>query len=181
MTKFIGNCSNIIDWDEIVENLNTQQPAHSQVTYNRTESVLGIQSLYEVWDKAGYRIANDGGISTWEIFNPGTNFDPKIVDLFVKWAGLEKFTAAWISCIKPGEVSPWHWDVTDDLPTLNKSNFIRLHCHMQDPEPGHCIFLEDECLWQYKKGDVFQWKNRDIWHGGANCGLTPMYTFNFWL
>lgn len=180
MAKFIGNCANVIDWDEVIKSLKGQTPAHSSIPFNRNDPVPGIKSMYEIISAAGYHARNEGGSVGWEIYDPVVNFDSKIADMFAKWAGLPKFTAAWISCVNPGDVSPWHWDVTNDEPTLNKTEFIRLHCHMQDTTPGHCLFLEDKCYYDYKKGDVYQWRGRDIWHGGANCGLTPMYTFNFW-
>jgi hypothetical protein len=115
------------------------------------------------------------------MYLPETNFDKSVVEKFIEYVGMEKYTNAWISMVKPGDVAPWHWDITDDEKTLNETKeFDRYHCHMSPPSDGHVLIVDQHCLYNQEQGNVYKWPSRKSWHAGANCGLVPKYTFNVW-
>ena len=130
---------------------------------------------------AGYKMKHEGGNASWDMYLPGTNFDKDLVEKFCEWVGMESYINAWISRVKPGDVAPWHWDITDDEDTLNyKKQIKRFHCHISPPVPGHVLIIEEHCLYNQPQGAVWKWPSRTSWHAGANAGLAPKYLFNIW-
>jgi hypothetical protein len=184
MKQYIGNCSDVIDWNSILQSLATQEPGYVGPRHKKGDvKAIGIDDVATVWSNAGYVPIYNGGNAGWDMFLPGQNFSYDVVDKFAKFVGLDGCTNAWISRVNPGYVAPWHWDVTDDEATLDKKADIqRYHCHIQLPEStiGHTLILEDEFFYKEKQGAVYKWPSRKSWHGASNCGLTPLYLFNFW-
>jgi hypothetical protein len=181
MIEYFGNCSNIINWSSLVDSLKLQSPAYIGPRHKATDTIEGINEVAPLWINSGYKTIHEGGNAGWDMFLPGINFDRKIVETFAEWVGvnLDGPSYAWISRVNPGMMAPWHWDVTDDEDTL-KENSVRFHCHIIPPEPGHVFIVEDRCFYGQQVGDAFKWSDRKLWHGGANCGLSPKYMFNFW-
>lgn len=173
VVEYFGNCRTI-DWAKLIRSLEKQKPASTGTSYKRGDPVDGVDKMADLWEEAGY-----GNNASWDFFFPEVNFDKQIVLDFAKWAGVKKYTNAWISRVNPGHVAPWHWDATNDIKTLSKPTKMRLHCHMQAPQNGHCLFVEKHSFYREKKGSVYRWSSRNLWHGAINCGIKPMYTFNF--
>jgi hypothetical protein len=182
MAKYVGNCSEVIDWNSVIAELENQVPAYIGPRHDQGHNVPGVEEVAGPLRAAGYKMGHEGGNAQWDMFFPGTNFDPKIVDIFLEFVGLDGYTNCWISRVKPGDVAPWHWDITDDEVTLAKESkgMDRYHCHISPPTPGHILIVEDACLYLRRQGDTFKWPSRKSWHAGANAGLTPKYTFNLW-
>jgi hypothetical protein len=184
MPEYYGNCNNIIDWTTLVKSLKTQEPAYVGPRHKRGDkNALGIDEVAGVWEGAGYVPVYQGGNARWDMFFPGKNFSDDVVDAFAKFVGLSSYTNAWISRVNPGDVAPWHWDVTDDEVTLDAtSEIVRFHCHIQLPEEtiGHSLIVDDQCFYKEAQGSVYKWASRKSWHGASNCGPEPMYLFNFW-
>ena len=184
MKEYIGNCSGVINWDELIKSLESQEPGFVGPRHRRGDTkALGIDDVATVWENAGYVPIGDGGNAGWDMFLPGKNFSYDTVNAFAKFVGLDGCTNAWIARVNPGKVAPWHWDVTDDEATLDKkSEILRFHCHIQRPEDsiGHSLILEDEIFYREEQGAVYKWPSRKSWHGASNCGLKPFYTFQFW-
>lgn len=182
MVKYFGNCSSIINWDDLLNSIKDQEPSYVGPRHRYGDPAPGINEVATLWYNAGYKPITEGGNASWDMFMPGTNFDMDIVHKFAEFVGLDGYTNCWISRINPGYVAPWHWDVTDDEVVLSMKDCIRYHCHIQRPEDalGHALIVENSCLYGQEQGEVYRWPARKSWHGGANCGLKPMYTFNFW-
>lgn len=184
MLEYFGNCQTI-NWDSLVESVINQEPAYVGPRHRDDDDVPGIAEVANVWNTGGYKLREHGGNAQWDMFFPGQNFDPEIATQFAKYVGLESAETAyvWVSRINPGNVAPWHWDVTDDEVTLDLKDRVRYHCHIQRPEDtiGHTLIVEETCLYMPAQGSVYKWPSRKSWHGGSNCGPNPMYTFNFWV
>jgi hypothetical protein len=182
MVKYVGNCSEIIDWNKVIEDLANQEPAYVGPKHDVGHAVPGVEEVAGQLRNAGYKMAHEGGNARWDMYLPGVNFSRDIVEKFIDFVGLDGYTNCCISRVKPGDVAPWHWDITDDEETLIKEGrgMDRFHCHISPPTHGHIFIVEDECLYLRRQGDVFRWPERRSWHAGANCGLTPKYTFNLW-
>lgn len=178
MIKFIGNCSHIINWQEVVENLADQSPAYVGPRHRKDDPVQGISDIAELWDKAGYKLTENSGTAGWDMFFPKINFSESIVDKFSDFVGIDTVNA-WISRVNPGMVSPWHWDANDNEEKYKlMPDMLRFSCHISRPSPGHIFIIEDQCFYNQEQGNIYQWPSRKSWHGGANCGLTPKYLFN---
>jgi hypothetical protein len=178
MTKFIGNCGNIIDWQSIVDSLATQPPAYTGPRHRGTDEIIGIKEISKSWDTAGYRLAVDGGSAGWGMYFAGQHFEQSVVEKFAYFVGVEPVNA-WISRVNPGAVAPWHWDANDAEEEYAKlPDMVRFSCHVSKPQPGHVSIIEDVCVYNQEQGNVWQWPSRKSWHAGANCGLAPKYLFN---
>ena len=179
MCEYIGKCDTI-DWNALLETLKDQEPAYVGPRHRAGDPAPGIDDVAKMWDNAGYKMVVDGGSAGWDMLLPGINFPVEIALDFAKWVGLDNYTNCWISRIHPGNVAPWHWDVTDDEATLNKTVKHRYHCLINKPEPGHVLLVEDKAFYMGDQGSVWKWPDRKSWHGAANCGFTPWYSFHFW-
>lgn len=181
MLKHLGNCLHLINWNAVIDDLKSQECAFVGPRHDVGMDVPGVDEVAKPLRDAGYLMAHEGGNLRWDMFLPKKNFDEEIVFKFMEFVGMKEYTNAWISRVLPGDVAPWHWDVTDDENTLyaNK-NFDRYHCHISPPRPGHILIVEEHCLYNQPQGEVYKWPNRKSWHAGANAGLEPKYIFNIW-
>jgi hypothetical protein len=178
MIKFIGNCSDIIDWNTIVESLNEQSPAYIGPRHKGNDDIIGIQEISKAWNDAGYTLAINGGSAGWGMYFAGQHFDHSVVEKFASFVGINPINS-WISKISPGMMAPWHWDANDAEEEYSKMpDMIRVSCHVSQPAPGHISIIENKCLHNQAQGNTYQWPSRKSWHAGANCGLVPKYLFN---
>ena len=181
MLKFIGNCKNIIDWDNVIETINSRPCDYVGPRHDVDSQVNGVDDVVFPIKDAGYVFKQNGGNAGWNMYFPGDQFPFEVQDKFAEFVGIENILSCWISKVFPGDVAPWHWDITDDEPTLNSTHDIkRFHCHIDIPRDGHIFIVEDTCLYNQEQGNVWQWPSRKSWHAGANAGLTPKYLFNMW-
>lgn len=186
MIEFIGNCSSVIDWDEVITTLEQcghethPGPFHGP-THKEGDPIPLLDEVTNIWRDEGYKRVEDGGTVQWDMFFPGTHFDQSIVDKFVEFYKIEKYSSAWISRIWPGNQAPMHWDVNDDEEEyLKLPDRLRWHCHVSRPNFGHVFVCEDQAFYGRPQGDTFLWNTRRLWHAGTNCGLVPKYQFNLW-
>ena len=45
MSKYIGNCSHIIDWDSIIDGLKDMEPAYVGPRHKGTDNIIGISDI----------------------------------------------------------------------------------------------------------------------------------------
>jgi len=181
MLEYVGNCADLIDWAALIKDLEKQHSAYIGPRHDAGHAVPGVEEVAKPLREAGYKMKHEGGNASWDMYLANVNFDEEIVKKFMKFVGMQSYTNAWISKVKPGDVAPWHWDITDDEKTLNAmKEFDRYHCHISAPEPGHVLIVEDHCLYNQTVGATWKWPSRKSWHAGANAGLVPKYIFNIW-
>lgn len=179
--KYIGNTKNLIDWDSVIYSLKDQKPSHTgpDNSMDSPEGIVGFQEILDNWESVGVKPVRDGGTNNWDMFIPGVNFDREIVEKFCDFVNAD-VTFAWIANIHPGCMAHWHWDtsgkedVYDEIP-----NMVRYQCFINKPHPGHVFMAEDISFSNNAQGDVYQWPDRKLWHGGVNFGFEEKYTFHF--
>lgn len=181
MVTYVGICD-VIDWEQFIKDLENQTPGYVGPRHDVGHEVPGVEEVAKPLRDAGYKMADEGGNARWDMFLPGKNFDTEIVEKFCNWVGMSGFTNCWVSRIMPGDVAPWHWDITDHEETLDQESTDpdRYHVHMCKPQPGHISIIEDNCLYLQEQGATYKWPSRKSWHCGANAGLVPKYQFNIW-
>lgn len=181
MIAYLGTSNAVINWQELIDSLEKQEPAYVGPSHSRKDNIPGVHDVLDKWDTAGYVLQADGGTAGWDMFLPNKNFDIKIVDSFAKFVGMDSYNSAWVSRVNPGMMVPYHWDVHDhEEELIKKGNFKRWHCHMSLPTFGHAFFADNQCFYNQEQGAVYEWDDRRHWHGGINCGLVSKYVFNFW-
>jgi len=78
----------------------------------------------------------------------------------------------WYTKYMPGDMLPFH---TDDF-DFDSTDISRYVMMLQDMKLGHVFMYDNEILNNYRAGDVFEYPNRDIWHGACNMGFEPRMT-----
>jgi len=177
MIKNIGNCSSIINWDEVIKDCENTNPAYIGPSHGLEDNLPGLDEILDIWRTANYKTIDKGGTVGWDMFLPGKQFDYKVVEEFNKFFNIE-CTSLWISRIWPGRFAPIHWDVSDNedrLPGLK-----RYHCHIGKPKWGHIFIAGDQSFYNQPQGETYEWLDRKIWHAGTNCGVEPKYILNAW-
>lgn len=177
MTKFIGNCSNIINWDKVIEECENSNPAYVGPGKGMETDLPQLQEIKEIWSK-WYKRFDQGGTVAWDMFFPGEQWNAKAAEQFWEFTGITQPTAIWISRIWPGCFAPIHWDVQSNETDFHNNNYRRFHCHITSPKFGHFFVVDDNAFYNEKKGNVWEWNSRKSWHAGSNCGLEPKYLLN---
>jgi hypothetical protein len=178
MSKFFGNCNNIIDWSSIVGSFNEQPPAYIGPRHKKEDDIIGLSEIAKGWDDAGYVMEADGGSVGWGMYFAGQHFSNNIVTTFANYVGITP-VSTWVSCMYPGMFAPWHWDVNDQEDLYStQSDMIRFTCHISKPSAGHIFVVDGDYLYNQEQGNVYQWDSRKSWHCGANFGYEPKYLFN---
>ena len=181
MLKFIGNCNHLINWNEVIEDINNVAEAYVGPRHDVGQDIEGVDEVARPIRSAGYKFKAEGGNASWGMYFPGQQFSNDIANKFMEFVGMDSYINCWISKVYPGDVAPWHWDITDDERTLNAKGLQRrFHCHIDIPRPGHILIVEDTCFYNEAQGNVYQWPDRKSWHAGANAGLASKYLFNIW-
>jgi hypothetical protein len=181
MLKYVGNCSSLINWNEVIKDCENTQPHYVGPSHKRGDNLPGLDNILDMWDNAGVKTATHGGTVEWDMFLPGHQFDQEVVDNFCKFVGIDKYKSAWISRVNIGRMTALHWDVHDDEEQLSKVDGIRrFHCHIGKPDFGHVLIVENQCLYYQEQGSTYEWNNRKDLHAGGNSGFKPKYLFNIW-
>lgn len=77
--------------------------------------------------------------------------------------------------VMPGDVIPMHVD--QDM--HEGVTVTRYWMALQDYEDGHGFIVDGELITDYKKGDLFKFKDPAALHGSFNIGWTPRFTYNW--
>jgi len=171
--RFIGNSSEVIDWDQYVNLIECDQ-GRIRGTAQRDDIHHNpkVAELKNIWEVAGYTNNNAVGWIDYEI-------SQDIVDKFAFWAGMNPI-AGWITSVPPGYCVPWHPDYTDDEEKiLSNGEVFRFTCHIGKPRWGQVFVLEEHVFHMESQGNSYQWSDWQDWHGGLNMGLHSKLLFNF--
>ena len=186
MIECLGNTGNLIDWDSFISQLETIDPMVGyQYDEDRAESIdPAILDTQEAWTKAGYNIKDTSKNSpiAWEAWYSGLHFDNTIQDLICDMLNLTPVDHTMVTRLVPGRFAPWHWDIKNEetvarLESYNKP-IVRLHIHMNKPQPGHVFVVGDHCFYNEQQGSIYKWPSWRSYHAGANCGLVSKYQFS---
>jgi len=178
MIEYIGNSSEVINWDEVIAGLEKHEYESHPGKFQVPEHNLKLHEVIDPWIAAGYKPVEEGGSVQWDMFHPGVHFDQSVVDQFVSYFNITTYNTAWISRVKPGHVSPIHWDMNPDEDKILLRE--RWHAHIGKPAFGHVFVVEDTCLHSQPQGATYKWSDRRFWHAGSNIGLVHKYQFNLW-
>jgi hypothetical protein len=168
---YLGNCSNLINWDKIISGLENKSPDFIGPPNSKPE----LDPIQRLWDTAGYKGKSNGGTVEWQMYYAGNSFDRELVDKVIEFANIPHYTFAWISKIMPGYCAAPHYDQME-----SDKKIYRVHVHIEDAEMGHVFYVGNEYITNYKKGDTYIWNNPHAWHGGMNCGFKPKYMLNIY-
>ncbi len=176
--KLIGNTGEKILWDSVVEQCAKHQG--QTLVYNRGSfpNTEDFDKMDQMMQSAGYQYGTDA--VEWTNFFPGEHFDQIVADTFAKIVGATPWMV-WISRVRPGKMTPWHWDAHQAISEFKKlPNPVRYTCYIQKPHDGHVSIVADTVIYKPEQGSIYQWPTCYSWHAGLNCGYADKYMFNFW-
>jgi hypothetical protein len=178
MKTLIGNCEAVFNCDDLLTEISKHcvEPSHGHME-------LGMDNYYYVdYQKQTQTLKNAGYDSTtveYRHYQAGKHFDIKYQDLFGRLVSAEPLMC-WISEIRPGKCTPWHWDINPWEKEHEKlGSLVRYFCFLSKPAAGHVFLVEDECYYMEKQGSVYQYNDIHAWHAGANVGLMPKFLLTF--
>lgn len=170
--EYAGNCSHLIDFDNLLKHLENTTPDAIGPTASSDDA--DIKEVTDLWNNLGYKIASLGGTVEWKMYFPNKGFAEDIVNTITNYANI-KYNTAWVSRVDPGYCVAPHFDrmPKDVVP-------YRAHVHITDAQIGHIFYVGDTYMTNYKKGDIFIWKDPNAWHAGSNIGRTNKYMLNLY-
>jgi hypothetical protein len=84
----------------------------------------------------------------------------------------------WFLKLKPGMGQPWHKDYLMDGKYKETKRYWMA---LQDYEPGHLFIYEDRVLIDYKKGDLYEYTDVNVYHTSTCLGRRTRLTLNMTL
>jgi hypothetical protein len=112
-------------------------------------------------------------------YKPKIHFDNLYVDMFADFVNIHPLMC-WISEIRPGKCTPWHWDINPNEYEHKKlGNLVRFFCFLSKPAPGHIFVTKDDCYYNEAQGSIYQYSHIHEWHAGSNVGLIPKFLLTF--
>jgi hypothetical protein len=172
--KFITNCSNLINWQEIIDSLTGpglfQGPPDDWKNKKDSDGNNYYDGLYKIWVDASM---NTDSVKLYN-FMPGKDYDDNVTKIMEGILNLT-CTESWISKINPGCIAPYHWDRHLDLKPTSK----RFICHISEPQFGHVFMVENNFFYDNEVGDIHEFPNVLSVHAGANVGLKPKFLYHF--
>jgi hypothetical protein len=86
---------------------------------------------------------------------------------------------SWISCVPPGYMTGYHYDIDDnEKEYLTHGEIKRYSVFISEPSVGQVFILGNKYHYNKAQGTILQWKNHRDWHNGINGGLTNKYMFH---
>jgi hypothetical protein len=155
---FLGNYADCIKQEWIDEILKSEGAAYPR------EHIPESPEMAAQWDTVeaiGYD-RNAKYHSRHDDYNTSFSFRPP-------WIAENEKCDWWIVKMKPGEMFPMH---VDSGAVYHKKDSKRYWMPLMDYEPGHIFMYEKEVYTDYKKGDVYQFENKNALHGAVNIGYT---------
>jgi len=91
-----------------------------------------------------------------------------------------KALMCWVSEIRPGKCTPWHWDINPwEEEHKQLGEIVRYFCFLSEPAPGHIFVTEQDAYYNEPQGSIYQYEDIHSWHAGTNVGLVPKYLLTF--
>jgi hypothetical protein len=175
MINYIGNCSDLINWDSVINEIKDLPGVIIDSTKLWNETVPGYSEITNILKNS------DADMETvqWINYYPGTDFNKDIVDIFSNYVSTIPIRS-WISKVNPGYYVPYHWDVDDNIEEyLKLGNLKRFTCFITESSLGQILMVDTEYLFNQEKGSIYKWDNYNDWHASTNASYLPKYLFHF--
>lgn len=181
--KIVGNCSNLINWSKVVENLELKKPGIQKKGHPSnwvTKSVLDpnfpeFESVKKYLEETSSRLedANYNFAATlWYVYRQNEHFDKELVELVCDFLNVVPLMVNAYR-VDPGCNCPFHVDPQLQV-TKNK---VRYTWQISPSSPGQILLVGNEALHNLNIGDIYQWDDHQAPHGATNCSFLPVYYF----
>jgi hypothetical protein len=174
MKLYVGNCQPNINCDDLIDHLRAQtvQPSHGHMLLDvndpfYSEYLAQTNQLIN----AGY---SDQTVE-YRHYKSGEHFSKDVEINLGRIVGATPLMC-WVSEIRPGKCTPWHWDINpweDEHKKLG--NVVRYFCFLSKPLPGHVFVTEQDAYYMEEQGSIYQYSSLRDWHAGTNVGLETKF------
>jgi hypothetical protein len=112
-------------------------------------------------------------------YQSGMHFH-KNYELAISVAVNAKPLMCWVSELRPGKCTPWHWDINPwEEEHKQLGELVRYFCFLSKPASGHIFVTEQDAYYNEPQGSIYQYDDIHSWHAGTNVGLVPKYLLTF--
>jgi len=174
MKLYIGNCQTEFDCNKLIIQLQNQivKPCHGHMELDSNNPFYKeYVDQTTVLSSAGY---NEQTVE-YRHYKSGEHFSK---DIETSLGRIVEATPlmCWISEIRPGKCTPWHWDINPWEEEQSKlGTLVRFFCFISKPQPGHIFVTEHDAYYNEPQGSIYQYEHIHSWHAGSNIGLTPKF------
>jgi len=174
MKIYIGNCQDKFNCNDLIEEIKNQtvDPFHGFMEFKPTDLFYeDYVKQTEMLKAAGY----DDSTVEYRHYQSGQHFSVDYTNMIAEVVNATPIMC-WISEIRPGKCTPWHWDMNPWENEHKKlGTLVRYICFLSEPKPGHIFVTEKDAYYNEPQGSIYQYEDIHSWHAGANVGLTSKF------
>lgn len=159
----------MIDWNKVIENLTngsvvTVDPARWKMSNPE------YQEMIDLWESNNFNSNNVRWINYYQYGDLESQLAEQLNI---------KPLRSWISCVEPGYMTGYHYDIDD-----NESEYIkhgdlqRYSIFISKPNIGHLFILNKTYHYNHPQGTVVKWDHYRDWHNGINGSFKNKYMFH---
>lgn len=178
MKIYIGNCQASFDCETLIAEISQHEiePSHGHLELDQSNAFYNdYLSQTEMLKSAGY----DESTVEYRHYQSGKHFDNKYA---VMLGDIVQATPlmCWVSEIRPGKCTPWHWDINPWEEEHKKlGNLVRYFVFVSRPQPGHIFLTADDAYYMEPQGSIYKYPDLHTWHAGGNLGITTKFLLTF--
>jgi hypothetical protein len=159
----------MIDWNNIISNLvDGEIVTVDPVRWDMRN--LEYEVMINLWKDKNFNI----NIVKW------TNYYDTI-DISLKLSAMLNIIPlrSWISCVDPGYMTGYHYDIDDNESEYLKHGLLkRYSVFINPPSIGQIFILGKNYHVNEPQGTILKWDNYKEWHNGINGSLEKKYMFH---
>jgi hypothetical protein len=150
----------------------TVEPSHGHMELDPSNPFYSeYVSQTKMLQDAGY----DESTVEYRHYQSGKHFDKKYQEVLGNLVGATPIMC-WVSEIRPGKCTPWHWDINPWEEEHKKlGTLVRYFCFISPPTAGHVFVTQDDAYYNEVQGAVYQYSHIHAWHAGTNVGIVPKF------
>ena len=154
----------------------TVEPSHGHMELEESNTYYNeYVTQTTILKSAGY---NEHTVE-YRHYQSGTHFHTNYATEIGKAVGATPLMC-WVSEIRPGKCTPWHWDINPwEQEHAQLGELVRYFCFLSKPAPGHIFVTEHDAYYNEPQGVVYQYEDIHAWHAGTNVGLVPKFLLTF--
>lgn len=180
MANFVGNCKDILDWDQIINRLGSGikksgSPWH-WVNPDNDPNFPVTPDMESYMNDTITRLGDYNYSSTlWHIYRPEEHISNETVKTISNYLNIKAgYGNAYR--VEPGCNCPIHIDPQDKT-NDNWSKLKRYTWQINKPSIGQVLIVGNDALHMTNACDIYEWDSADAIHGAANCGSETAYYF----
>lgn len=159
----------MIDWDNVIDNLSNGRV----ITVDPSKwNMLNpeYQEMVDLWNQNNFNLNSVRWINYYSYSD--------IENQIAKELNITPLRS-WISCVEPGYMTGYHYDIDDNENEYLKHGEIqRYSIFISKPEVGQLFILNKDYHHNNPQGSFLKWNHYRDWHNGINGSFKNKYMFH---